>query len=209
VKMTVFPPTGAAWYGGSKAARTSWAQHDTALGYGVGDVGATTPPARRRRRGAWLQLLGGDAGLLGGGGVGSPPASSGLQHNKKKTPRGHLDKGAAANAPRCSTSLRPPLPSFSSLLAVSREEFPAGGGARKGGACRWIYRRRLSKVWAPNEWRMRLLGRVAGIAGQQCGGGGGHGGAHASSSAPTQCVTGRKTERNRDGEKGLTGGPHM
>jgi hypothetical protein len=44
---------------------------------------------------------------------------------------------------------------------------------------------------------MRLLGRVAGIAGQQRGGGGGHGGAGASSSAPTLCVTGRKTERKR------------
>jgi hypothetical protein len=56
---------------------------------------------------------------------------------------------------------------------------------------------------------MWLLGRVAGITGQQRGGGGGHGGADASSSAPTLCITGRKTERKRDGEKGLTGGPHM
>jgi hypothetical protein len=55
----------------------------------------------------------------------------------------------------------------------------------------------------------RFLECVAGIAGQQRGGGGGHGGAGASSPAPTRCVTGRKTERNRDGEKGLTGGPHM
>jgi hypothetical protein len=34
-------------------------------------------------------------------------------------------------------------------------------------------------VWVPEERRMRLLGRVAGIAGQQHGGGGGHGGADA------------------------------
>jgi hypothetical protein len=45
--------------------------------------------------------------------------------------------------------------------------------------------------------------------GQQRGRGGGHGGAGTSSPAPTRCVTRRKTERNRDGEKGLTGGPHM
>jgi hypothetical protein len=82
------PPIGAARYGGSKAARTSWAHHGTTLGYGAGDVGATAPPARRRRRGARLQLLGGDAGLLGGSVVGVPPASSGLRNNKKKTPRG-------------------------------------------------------------------------------------------------------------------------
>jgi hypothetical protein len=45
--------------------------------------------------------------------------------------------------------------------------------------------------------------------GQQRGGGGGHEGAGASSPAPTRYVTGRKIERNRDGEKEQTGGPHM
>jgi hypothetical protein len=39
-------PTGAARYGGSKAARTSWAQHDTTLRYRAVDVGAMAPPAR-------------------------------------------------------------------------------------------------------------------------------------------------------------------
>jgi hypothetical protein len=87
--------------------------------------------------------------------MGAPSASFSLRHSKKKTPRGHMDRGATTKALRCSASLHPPpillFPPSHPFFAVSRKKFPTGGGARKGGGYRWIYRRRSSRVWAPAD----------------------------------------------------------
>jgi hypothetical protein len=93
-----------------------------------------------------------------------------LAAQQEENPKGALGQGCGGKCPEVLD-----FPStFSSLLLFpscgEQGEISHGRRRKEGGACRWIYRRRRSRVWAPDEWRMRLLGRVAGIAGQQrCG----------------------------------------
>jgi hypothetical protein len=138
---TVFPPS-AGRYGGSMAVSTSWAQHGATTGRSTGDVGAAASPARRRRRGARPQLLGGDAGSGGPRASSLPPALPLpllLLHSPDFWWRRWIWIGGSSPRGR----------------RRNRESWRIGWDL-KGGAAR---------VWSPGEWRMRLLGRVAGTAG--------------------------------------------